>query len=591
MKKAIIGLLAAVVAFVPVAVAQSEEERFDEDAYENASPERMLTPLYIDWPTQGVVAKNGEEKIVFRAPYGATVELLGPDGEKLAEAVGAGKKPVSITLPTLAVGEVHVLTLLLRDGMIAAGRPLPPILITEDGEVDLKRVVGIGSAIDSSKKWDFDGDGAYHYDADLARDMRSLLSRLSTTDGLTLPVYANELTSLKLVSESSEYAATISDFSATVTVPHGTDLSSLAIVGIPSSGSKLIAPETPDYSEPVVLRVQSPLGAERLYWLNVEVAPAPLDLANWTETTDGLWHIYNASTPIRNAAVGKYVRLPAGDDSDGYLPVSPFSGKSLWYGNEATVTGSVYEVGNYLHRIADFASDFDGGSSEQSHSGTMVSPVVTVSADVYDATLSFWSWYEIESNSPSNYDEMRVTVESVDGTVPAVERKLNPTTYSSSASDRPHTSAGYNAAPVWNRYEIDLSAFVGKQVRIKLFFSTDDGNYNGFRGWFVDQFYLGSNHVPSIATASISGTPTVGETLTATYNGFADADGDSQLPAKYAWWGSKDGGVSWKPLSGNGDTLTVQPEHAGMQIKVDVYPYDGKQYGDAKTSDPVPGLS
>jgi hypothetical protein len=590
MKRAIISLLAAVVAFVPLAVAQSEEERFDEDAYENEFPERMVSPLYIDWPTQGVVAKSGEEKIIFRAPIGATVELLGADGTKLAGAVGLGKTPVSITLPTsLEAGEVHVLTLRMTTGDDSEDvfeRTLPPILITEDGKIGLKQVAGIGSAIDASKLWDFNGDGMY----DLAEDMRALLLRLPASDSLTLPTYANVLESLKVVSGLSEYTATISGPVATVTVPHGTVLGSLLLVGDVSDGSALVVSEDPDYTEPVVLRVRSPLGAERLYWLNVEVAPAPLDLANWTEAT-GLWHIYDGSPSIRNEAVGKFVSLPAGDDSDGYLPVSPFSGKSLWYGNEATVTGSVYEVGNYLNELSEYGSSMDGGRSESAHSGTIMSPVVTVTADVYDPTLSFWYWYEIESNSPINYDEMRVTVEAVSGATPDVSVKLNPTTYSSSSSHRPHTSAGYNLAAVWKRHEIDLSAFVGQQVRIELFFGTDDEQYNGFRGWFVDQFHLGSNHVPSIGKPVITGTYTAGSTLTANYAGYSDGDGDPAQTAKYAWWGSDDGGVSWKPLSGNGSSLTLQPEHMGMQIKVDVYPYDGKQYGDAKTSDPFPGLA
>ncbi len=600
MKKTMIGILAAAVAFVPVAAAQSEE-RFDEDAFEHESPERVVAPLHIDWPTRGVVAKNGEEKIVFRAPSGAAVELIGPDGEKLAEAVGAGRQPVSLPVPPLAVGEVHVLELRMLVEGVEHARPLPPILITEDGKVDLRRIVGIGSAIDSDKRWDFNGDGAYQEAADIARDVRDLMLRLPTTASLAPPAYENRLERFVLWSGNGEpYDIPTQGQNLSVTVPYGTDLSDLMYEYVVSSGSKLIAPETPDYTEPVVLRVRSPLGAERLYWLNVEVGPAPepgdspFDVALWTETVDGLWHVYDASTPVRNGAVGTYVTLPAGDGSDGYLPVSPFSGKSLWYGN-GTVTDNVYETGNYVNVLSEYASPLDGGRSEFAHSGSIESPAVTVTADVYDQTLSFWYWYEIESNSPESFDEMWVAVEPIGGETPAVSRKLNPTTYEGYASDLPHTSGGYDAAPVWKRYELELGDdFNGQQVRVKLFFSTDDTNYNGFRGWFADQFYLGANRVPSIGKPVLSGTPVPGATLTASYNGFADADGDMEKPAKYAWWASADGGVTWMPLPGNAAALTVQQEHIGMQLKVDVYPYDGKQYGDAQTSDAIlvaPGLS
>lgn len=52
------------------------------------------------------------------------------------------------------------------------------------------------------------------------------------------------------------------------------------------------------------------------------------------------------------------------------------------------------------------------------------------------------------------------------------------------------TTAGFNKKPIWINEEIDISAYAGKNIRIKFVFNTNDTLYNGFRGWFIDNLNI-----------------------------------------------------------------------------------------------------
>jgi hypothetical protein len=42
----------------------------------------------------------------------------------------------------------------------------------------------------------------------------------------------------------------------------------------------------------------------------------------------------------------------------------------------------------------------------------------------------------------------------------------------------------------WHQVDLDLSSYVGSQVRVRFHFDTNDGLHNGYRGWYIDDFML-----------------------------------------------------------------------------------------------------
>lgn len=120
--------------------------------------------------------------------------------------------------------------------------------------------------------------------------------------------------------------------------------------------------------------------------------------------------------------------------------------------------------------------------------GYMISPEINLTTQS-EASLSFWTWFEIESVNPNQYgyDIMEIIVMETGGTETSLGR-LNP--YSDPILDDraalPFTSGGFNKAPLWVMTEYNLTDFVGQTIQLKFEFRTVDGLYNGFRGWFVD---------------------------------------------------------------------------------------------------------
>ncbi|HZG74599.1 MAG TPA: hypothetical protein VEZ72_01960, partial [Paenibacillus sp.] len=321
-----------------------------------------------------------------------------------------------------------------------------------------------------------------------------------------------------------------------------------------------------------LLRLTEPSVVEDVYLLGE---------SRWEEEAESLWNVYASAANVKNAAVGKYVRLLEGDGSEGTLPASPFSGEALWYGNVSvaddvySVTDDVYSVGNYIKKPASYNAEFGGGTSDASHSGTILSPEITVPYDG-NAKIGFWSWWEIESANPDGFDLMKIKVLQA-GTV-VKEFQLNPDDYVfGGESYLPHTSGGIDEPPAWRRYEFPIGEFAGENVRFALSFETRDTQYNGFRGWFVDQFFVGANHAPAATDLELSGSPSVGGALSASVTS-TDADGDVPRSAKYVWYAT-DPVQNKKKVVGYGDTLPVTPAYEGSFLTVEAFPYDGKEYG------------
>jgi hypothetical protein len=194
---------------------------------------------------------------------------------------------------------------------------------------------------------------------------------------------------------------------------------------------------------------------------------------------------WNRSTlaGISNTAVPTYVNLAPNDGSQGALP-APFGGTfAFWYGQSAT--------GNYIGTQSASDPSSSGGTSTAGNAGSLTSPPFTIPAGVTNVTLSFETWWEIEAVNPSHFDLMQIGVVDVSNPTagPVFLGQLNPTSDPTDNGNRaviPFTSGGYNLPPVWQPVTESLAAFAGKTIQLVLRFDTVDRNYNGYRGWIVD---------------------------------------------------------------------------------------------------------
>jgi hypothetical protein len=197
----------------------------------------------------------------------------------------------------------------------------------------------------------------------------------------------------------------------------------------------------------------------------------------------GFWD-RNDFEDVTNQAFGTFVIGGEGDRSGGALPQAFAGNFSAWFGQPTT--------GNYMGDQLEDDDQNSGGTSVSANSGAFVSPYFRVPDDA-GVKLRLKTWWEIESVNPSSFDLMDIVLQKTTGE-DIVLRRLNPTTDPpGGAPTLPYTSGGtfegegFNTAPLWKDVEISLSDYRGQTVRLRLAFNTGDGNYNGFRGWIVDQ--------------------------------------------------------------------------------------------------------
>jgi len=224
-------------------------------------------------------------------------------------------------------------------------------------------------------------------------------------------------------------------------------------------------------------------------------------------TTSGFWHRSQLTGVQNDAVVDNLVNLAPDDISSGSLP-APFGGDwAFWYGEEAT--------GNFMGARSTFNPVGGGGISQTANSGTLVSPNIempSVLGEGQDAVLKFDAWFEIESFDPDRFDIMRVSVRDVVSSAVTVLGVLNPSVDPNGGTATPFTSAGFDTAPVWIQSTQSMNAFVGKTIQLIFEFDTRDTQYNGFRGWVVDDVRIvNAPSVPaSTAQLSIMGVPQAG---------------------------------------------------------------------------------
>ena len=219
---------------------------------------------------------------------------------------------------------------------------------------------------------------------------------------------------------------------------------------------------------------------------------------------DGFWQV-GTLAGLSNALVPSIVSLAAGDASSA-LPTPPVGARALWFGS----TG-----GNYRGAPGNVTQL--GGTSADARSGTAASAAFLVPTTSDDVTLTFRSWFEIESVNPSAWDSMTVSIEDVNtGATTQLQPspRLNPLNDPGGSAKIPFTSGGFNRPPVWTVETVNISAFKGRQVRVLFRFNTVDALYNGFRGWVVDDVAL--RHGTASSALRMPSTPTFDVAPTAT---------------------------------------------------------------------------
>jgi hypothetical protein len=234
---------------------------------------------------------------------------------------------------------------------------------------------------------------------------------------------------------------------------------------------------------------------------------SPAEALRWSTDLDvsggGFWNRTPGS--FANTAYSTYVSTIGST-----LPAPKTGLRSLWFGEASQ--------GNFMgaQKTGDFENS--GGTSVDPHSGRAISPAFGIPNTKNQVVLRFQSWFEIESINPSGFDLMRVEIQDVASDVaPTPLITLNPVADPADrAKNIAWTSAGLNVQPAWQLVTVDLGKVVpapeaapldfrGKTVRLHFVFDTRDRNYNGFRGWLVDDVQVKA--VAERLLASSSPTP------------------------------------------------------------------------------------
>jgi hypothetical protein len=214
-------------------------------------------------------------------------------------------------------------------------------------------------------------------------------------------------------------------------------------------------------------------------------------------TADGFWHwqLLPEKIQVLNPEINPtLVTLP----DDGHLPVA-HSGNALWWFGEAS-------TGTFI------GSDFDrtqypksGGYSQQAQVGSMISPAINLKGTTR-ALLKFWSWWEIEAFESHSFDIMHVdvTTDTAGSWTPLGGGVLNPVDNSFGLEYVAYTSGGLGVPGRWIEQAFDLSEYANSVVYIRFQFNSGDADYNGFRGWLIDDVSVTGDTVGAPVLSSLS---------------------------------------------------------------------------------------
>ncbi|HMK38285.1 MAG TPA: IPT/TIG domain-containing protein, partial [Bacteroidota bacterium] len=212
--------------------------------------------------------------------------------------------------------------------------------------------------------------------------------------------------------------------------------------------------------------------------------------AGWTK--DGFWHIpfkpqlIEVLSPAINPTL---VLLP----DSGFLPAPHSGNNAFWYGEDVTGT----YIGSDFTQVIQ--TPLDGGTSNGSNTGSAITPLINLVGQK-TPLLSFWTWWEIEGIATSAFDLMNVEVSADSGLTwnPLGRGLINPLDDDANQDDwKSYSSGGLGQKGKWIQEYFDLTGYVGSVVMIRFRFETLDDEFNGFRGWFIDDIGVGAAGAPA----------------------------------------------------------------------------------------------
>ena len=172
-----------------------------------------------------------------------------------------------------------------------------------------------------------------------------------------------------------------------------------------------------------------------------------------------------------------------------YLPDAHSGNRAYWCGNptNGTYVGDPYDPDLTIPLVEPNPY----GHSYCWMEAWLTSPVFNT-AGLSEVYMSFWTWWEVECIDINSFDIMEISV-SLDGGGWTTIDTLNPpfSRLPGWNSNDSYSSGGYLRYGQWVLWTYDLSAYAGHDIQVKFHFYTVDQLYNGFRGWFIDDFYIG----------------------------------------------------------------------------------------------------
>lgn len=190
-----------------------------------------------------------------------------------------------------------------------------------------------------------------------------------------------------------------------------------------------------------------------------------------------------------------------GTSLDVNLPEAPSPKRVWWFGDFSTIT----YLGDPKPSIPPQTANNGGTTTiEPTQTGTLTSPEIGPIGEC--GTLYFQSWWEIETAAPAvgQFDQMTVSVAKKIGPFfPFYKEigKLNPLRdpFPASVADHPSTplhgfQVDFPDSFQWRLETFDLSEFEGNKIKIRFTFDTVDNQFNGFRGWLIDDISVESEH-------------------------------------------------------------------------------------------------
>ncbi|HDG68148.1 MAG TPA: hypothetical protein ENG11_03270, partial [candidate division Zixibacteria bacterium] len=221
--------------------------------------------------------------------------------------------------------------------------------------------------------------------------------------------------------------------------------------------------------------------------------PTCIDLPPISYCSDIQWHHLDHPEFVQVAPdlFPDHINLPE-EVIDGfdvaYLPEAHSGTHAWWCGSlvNGTFVGDPYDPD-----LTTIVEPNPYGNSYCYMEAWLVSPIFNT-AGFSSVYMSFWTWWEVECIDIYAFDVMEVSI-SVDGGPWTPIDTINPpfSRLPGWHENDSYSSGGYLSYGRWVLWTYDLSAYAGHQIQVKFHFYTVDQLYNAFRGWLIDDFYIG----------------------------------------------------------------------------------------------------